>query len=163
MILMSNASNSLINTLQTFWYIWAILLVFLLFSVINKVNKISKIIKAGLPKLDLMSKGDFEFFIKDLFEKKGYKVENAEQTVDYGADFILTKDNRKTVVTTILLKGGVQVQPVQELLGSKAFYTADEAMVITNSWFTNNATAYATANNIKLVDRQKLAELILTK
>jgi restriction system protein len=52
---------------------------------------------------------------------------------------------------------------VQEITAAMAHYNATHAMIVTNSFFTSNAVNLARENYVELVDRQKLALLILKK
>nr|WP_283771188.1 restriction endonuclease [Pseudomonas syringae] len=45
---------------------------------------------------------------------------------------------------------------VQQAISAKAFYGCDDAMVVTNSWFTKSAKELATTANVRLVDREGL-------
>ncbi len=45
---------------------------------------------------------------------------------------------------------------VQQVIAAKAFYRCDEAMVVTNSFFTPSAKALAESADVKLVDRVNL-------
>lgn len=44
---------------------------------------------------------------------------------------------------------------------SVPYYKADEAWVVTNSYFTAQASKLAVAGNIRLIDRDELIEMIL--
>ncbi len=124
---------------------------------------IYKIRKAGLYQIDLMSGTDFEIFLEHLFLDLGYKVQRVGHLGDYGADLIIEKDNIKTAVQAKRWNSPVNIKAVQEIYTAKAHYNATESMVITNSHFTYNAKKLAKENNVELVDRSKLASLILQK
>ncbi len=104
---------------------------------------------------------DFEIFLKQLFIKLGYKVEVTGRMADYGADLTIEKDNIRTAVQAKCWRSPVTVKAIQEVTAAKAHYNATEAMVVTNSRFTSNARVLAEENHIRLVDREKLASLIL--
>ena len=54
----------------------------------------------------------------------------------------------------------VSNKAIQEVVGSIKHYKADGGMVITNHYFTQSAIKLASSNDINLVDRNKLKELI---
>jgi restriction system protein len=56
----------------------------------------------------------------------------------------------------------VGIKVVQEVMGAKAYYSADGAWVVTNSHFTKAATVLAKKSNVILIDREQLIDLILT-
>jgi HJR/Mrr/RecB family endonuclease len=110
-----------------------------------------------------MSGEEFEMFLEQLFKRKGYKVERVGHVSDYGADLIIDKDGTKTAVQAKCWKNPVSVKAIQEINTSMAHYSATKAMVVTNSRFTSNAVTLAKENDVELIDRQKLASLILKK
>src|SRR5699024_4542241 len=50
--------------------------------------------------VDNMDGIEFEHFLRDLFKKEGYKVELTSYTNDQGADLIIYKNNKVTIVQT---------------------------------------------------------------
>lgn len=110
--------------------------------------------------LDSLTGYEFEEFIKSLFDKMGYITEPTKLSGDQGADLIINKFGRKTVVQAKRYSGKVPNKSVQEVTASIAHYKADNGIVITTSEFTAPAIELAISNNIKLIDRQKLEELI---
>jgi len=76
---------------------------------------------------------------------------------------IIEKDSVKTVVQAKCWKNPVTVKAIQEINTSMAHYSATKAMVVTNSRFTSNAVTLAKENDVELIDRQRLASLILKK
>lgn len=98
---------------------------------------------------------EFEDCCIEHFRRLGYSASPTAVSGDYGADIILKKHGRKTVVQCKRYKGKVGVAAVQEVLGAKGYYKADYAMVVTNSFFTPNAVRLAKANGVELWDRDK--------
>lgn len=110
----------------------------------------------ALQKIDAMSGIEFEKMLKYHFEKAGYKVSLTPDTNDYGADLVMTKGGQKTIVQAKRYKGSVNNSAVQEIVAAKAFYHADKCMVVTNSYYTENARNLAKANNVELWNRDRL-------
>ena len=110
--------------------------------------------------LDKFKGSDFEDFLKILFTKMGYEVENTTLSRDQGADLILTKFGNKTVVQAKRWKRKVGNRAVQEITAAINHYNANEGMVVTNSDYTKAAKELAMSNNIKLINRPKLDILI---
>jgi len=157
--LISGFSTSLIN----FWYIWALLAAVGISRLAFGIYHLYKLNKAGLPQIDKMSGSEFEEFLGQLFRRLGYKVELVGRTADYGADLIIERDGVKTAVQAKCWSSAVNVKAIQEINTAKAHYNASEAMTVTNSRFTSNARILAKENNVLLIDREKLASLILQK
>lgn len=101
---------------------------------------------------------EFENCCIEHFKKLGYSAQPTPTSGDYGADIILKKGGRKTVVQCKRYKGKVGVSAVQEVIGAKGYYKADSAMVVTNSYFTPNAVNLAKANDVELWDRSQLVK-----
>ena len=103
-----------------------------------------------------MTGEEFEEYLKAQFERQGYKVRLTPRSNDYGADLVLTRNKEVTVVQAKRYQGNVGNKAVQEIVAAQAYYDADRAMVVTNSYFTNPARKLAEANDVELWDRDNL-------
>ena len=103
---------------------------------------------------------DFELFLQKLFTKLGYTAEITQSTGDQGADLILSKLGRKIAVQAKRYNTKLDNTPIQEVLGAKAYYGCNETMVVTNSYFTKKAIELAHVNQVQLIDRDDLIELL---
>jgi restriction system protein len=155
--------DGILFALVNFWYIWLLLLIVVIVKIIQRFYKIRKMNKAGLTEIDKMSGKDFEIFLEQLLRNHGYKVKRVGHMADYGGDLVIEKDNIKTVVQAKRWSNPVNVKAIQEINTAKAHYNATKAMVVTNNRFTSNASILAKENQVELVDRKKLALLILKK
>lgn len=154
-------SEGLVLSIKNLWYIWFLIFIVVLIRLSFNLYRIYKLNKAGLPEIDKMSGTEFEDFLAQLLKKSGYKVEQVGGIADYGADLIIEKENIRTAVQAKCWKTPITVKAIQEINTAKAHYNATEAMAITNSHFTSNAKTLANENHVQLVDRAKLASLIL--
>ncbi|HEY9569713.1 MAG TPA: restriction endonuclease, partial [Metalysinibacillus sp.] len=75
---------------------------------------------------------------------------------DYGADLILHKDGQKIVVQAKRYKNNVGIRAVQEIIPAVAYYKADVAWVVTNSYLTKQAQNLADSNDVVIIDREEL-------
>ena len=114
----------------------------------------------NLDEIDMMSGYEFENFLKKLFTCMGYTVEKTKMSGDQGADLIISKRGKRIVVQAKRYKGKVGNKAIQETVAAVNYYKADKGMVITNSYFTQAAVRLAKANNIELVDRDKLLKWV---
>lgn len=135
------------------------IIAFLLF---RKMREREKLKRSGIETIDKMDGLQFEDYLAVLFKNHGYKTEVTKSSGDYGADLILKKDSTKIVVQAKRYKKNVGIKAVQEIHASKNYYKADEAWVVTNGDFTNSAKNLASSNQVKLINREALIELILT-
>lgn len=125
-----------------------------------------KIIKSGINDIDKMSGKDFEFYLKNLFERLGYKATHVGHSAagyrgDFGGDLIIEKDNIKTVIQAKYYHGYVGIDAVRQAMGALKIYQCQKAMVVTNYFYTNEAITMAKAGDVELWDRKKLIEKIL--
>jgi len=128
----------------------------MLFRLFIKAIKKIKYLTSSLRKIDTMEGEEFEELLQAHFEKKGYRVSLTPLTGDYGADLILKKGGEKIIVQAKRYRQKVGNSAIQEIVAAKGYYEADKCMVITNSYFTQNAIDLAAANNVELWDRDDL-------
>lgn len=107
-----------------------------------------------------MSSREFEYFVADIFESKGYVVQVTQATRDGGCDIIATK-NDGLVPYMILIeckhysqKHKVSVELVRSLYGVQNSKRANKSVLVTSSTFTSDAREFAESQNtlITLVD-----------
>ena len=114
--------------------------------------------------IDKMNGTEFERYLELLFQKQGYKVIRVGSPEDdYGADLIITKDSLTTAIQAKRHNSLIGVDAVREVHGSIKMYNCKKGMVVTNSYFTDQAKILAKANDIELWDRKMLANKISTK
>lgn len=112
--------------------------------------------------IDNLSGEEFEKYLATIFVLLGYKVELTNNSGDYGADLILTKDKDITVVQAKRYDNTVGISAIQEVIGSKKYYKASKCMVVTNNYFTSNAKELALYNNVELWNRDILIKAIVS-
>ena len=110
--------------------------------------------------LEITTGEEFEVFLKDLYEFKNYKVTLTPITNDQGADLILEKDGEKCAVQAKFYDTPVGNKAIQEVVAAINFYKCDKGIVVTNNSFTKSAIELAKANNVELIDGEKLKSLI---
>lgn len=110
--------------------------------------------------IDGLSGYEFENLLKELFGKMGFVVEQTKLSGDQGADLVIAKFGEKTVIQAKRFGGKVGNYAVQEIMAAISLYAAQKGTVITNNYFTAAAKQLAKANNINLIDRDGLEELI---
>lgn len=113
-----------------------------------------------LTEVDQMTGEQFEFLLANLFTKMGYTVRTTPTTGDYGADLLLFSNASVIVVQAKRYTANVGVSAVQEIVSAKPVYSASQAMVVSTAEFTKAAQNLAMANNVRLVGRSELANLL---
>lgn len=117
------------------------------------------LLRSDITSIDIMEGYEFEEYLKCLFFYLGYAVEVTKKSRDYGADLILVKDKEKIVVQAKRYNKTVGSKCVSEAVGATKHYFANEAWVVTNSHFTDQAETLARENGVRLIDREELMEL----
>lgn len=146
--------------LPVFSVIFAVLVLLLIIHLVLRYIEKQKLAKLGIVDIDRLSGRDFEKYLEVLFEKKGHKVTRTKYIGDYGADLVVESESNKTVIQAKRFKGKVGVKAVQEAVASKGYYSCQNAMVVTNSTFTDQAIKLARANNVELWNRKKLIDAL---
>lgn len=120
------------------------------------------LLKADMQSVDKMSGKDFEEYICFLYGKLGYEVTHTKLSGDFGADIIAKRNLMPHIIQTKRSASKVSISAVQEVVGAKSYYGAIGCIVVTNNYFTAPAAKLAMANHVELVDRDKLAKLIVS-
>lgn len=128
---------------------------------IRQAAEEERLLNSGIAEVDRMSGKEFEQFLAVHFSALGYQVRVTQDSQDYGADLIVTAPRVTFVVQAKRSKNPVGIKAIQEAIGAIKHYQADQAMVITNSTFTQSAYNLAQSNQIRLCDRQQLVDFML--
>ena len=153
----TNSINGIIAAIVLF------ILFVISFKIWRKTRGYARLRKAGIKEIDAMSGEEFEQYLGHLFKKRGFKVSYTKASGDYGADLILEDREEIIVVQAKRYSGSVGVKAVQEIVGALKMYDATQAWVATNSYFTKQAEKLAITNDVYLIDRDELIDMILNK
>lgn len=145
-----------------FWPIWLFGLVMVVIKLVMTHHKSLRLAKSGIAEIDKLNGEDFEKYLEILFHKLGYSVRCTPYRGDFGADLVLQKDGAQTVVQAKRSKRSVGVKAVQEAVAAKEYYQCDNAMVVTNSHYSQQARKLAAANKVELWDRTQLVNQLLS-
>ncbi|MDP3443013.1 MAG: restriction endonuclease [Ignavibacteria bacterium] len=168
----SNLSFVLITVLTIYYweYVKYILMAITIIIALRLLSKIHKIIRhlfinIKFTNIDRMDGLDFEKYILNILNKQGYSNVKLTERFDYGVDIIAHKDGIKWGIQAKKYSGLVKADAVRQVVTGLAIYNCDQAMVITNSVFSNFAVRLAQSNQCVLIDRNQLAKMgtILTK
>ena len=110
---------------------------------------------------DLMEGRDFEYFCADLMTKRGFlEVEVTKGSGDNGVDILAEKDGVTYAIQCKRYDEPVGVKAVQEAYAGRDYYERMVGVVMSNQYFTKNATEMARKLKIMLWDRGYLEEMI---
>ncbi len=158
-------SDDQIFTITTIFV--CILIFYIATKILYHFYKKTKYLTSDISVIDSMKGIEFEQYLKILFEKRGYKVEETPASGDYGVDLICRRKNKETgekeffVIQAKRSRDKIGIKAVQELIGGMHFYDCSNGIVITNSIFTDNAKRLAEKSNVVLWDRKVLKKEII--
>lgn len=110
---------------------------------------------------DMMEGRDFEYFCANLLEKSGFlDVEVTKGSGDNGVDILAEKDGVTYAIQCKRYDEPVGVKAVQEAYAGRDYYDRMVGVVMSNQYFTKNATEMARKLKIMLWDRGYLEEMI---
>lgn len=108
--------------------------------------------------IDRMDGVSFERFVASMIVRQGFgTVRDTPRTGDFGVDIIM---NGRTAIQCKRSSKNLGIKPLQEVYAGMSHYGCNEAIVVTNAYFTKNAIALAKELNIKLWDRDTIAGMM---
>jgi len=110
--------------------------------------------------MNKMDSGDFEILLAMVYEGLDYSVTATPATDDQGADLIVQKGDKKSVVQAKRSAAPVRKRAIQEVVAAKRFYQATGAVVVTKNSSTQSAVKLAEANQVELLDKNGLTGLL---
>jgi restriction system protein len=118
--------------------------------------------QTGLVSVGELSWRQFESLVSEAFRRKGFLVlDNIEDGPDGGVDLRLRKNGQLVFVQCKHWKArSVGVKVVRELYGVMAAKNVKHGIVVTYGEFTSEASDFAKANSIALIDGPKLTQMI---
>lgn len=109
-----------------------------------------------------LSGTNFENLLYRLYTVQGYTVQKTGKTGDQGGDLIANKNPDRILIQAKCYNNSpVGNAGVQDAAAAKGFYDCNKAMVITSSNFTKDAIDLAKKDNIELIEKRRLSELLL--
>lgn len=133
------------------------------FLIIQYLINILSFKNINMRKIDQMSDDEFKVYLSKVFKRSGYRVKRVDKKELFGADFILHNPRNNRIITVLTHKSNakVKIEAVQKVVASVKHYGADEAWVVSNSFFSDSAKKLANSNGVMLIDRKGM--LVLTK
>ena len=107
-----------------------------------------------------LSRVEFETRIANILKQHGFlDVRGTPSTEDQGGDLIAKMNDQTIVIQAKRYQGGVGNKAVQEVIGARHYYNANEAWVITNSTFSSSAKELAQKSQVSLIDGHTLLNI----
>lgn len=132
-----------------------------LYKLLEKKFARKYIASIKIDEIDILSGEEFEDLLYFYFKSLGLKVTKTKRSHDYGADLLVrNKDQLIAIQCKLYYKRSVSNSAVQEIASAKDFYSADKAVVITNSTFTKPAEILANKIGVDLISRNTLINML---
>jgi hypothetical protein len=115
--------------------------------------------------IDDLNPEEFEHYVADIWEERGWNVEVTQSSNDRGIDIVATKSNPFQQKQLIQAKKYAQENSISstDVQQYASLYqqeeSVDSVVIVTTSYFTTNAKDRAEDLNVKLVDGEKLEEM----
>lgn len=111
--------------------------------------------------IDDMSDIEFENYLNILFKLLGYKnIKIVSNTNDQKINIIMEKDGEIVGVLAKLCSENVNNKVVNEAKKGVSYYQLDKVIIVTNTTFTKSAIDLAIDENVSLLDKFKLRDLL---
>jgi HJR/Mrr/RecB family endonuclease len=110
-----------------------------------------------LPDIDGMDGLEFERYLREILEHRGFQAALTPSSDDRGVDIVAERDEFCCAIQVKRHHGLVSRRAVSDAVAGMKHYGCNAAMVVTNSYFTASAVALAESNDCELVDRDLLA------
>ena len=123
---------------------------------IEKLEKKSIEVKS-IEDIDDLDPIEFEFFVRELFIKKGYKSWTTKRSNDNGADVLAEKGDELIAIQVKHSSKSLTAFAVYQTREGKISYKADKAILVTNSELTNKAKLSAIRDDIEVFDRSDIS------
>ncbi|QVK17175.1 restriction endonuclease [Mycoplasmatota bacterium] len=112
--------------------------------------------KITMDTIDKMSGYEFQYYLAELLNRKGYKILSIMKSHDKGVDIILEKNSLRFGIQAKRNKNNINQHAIKEIVAGIPTYSLHGGYVITNQYFTEEAKRLANACNITLWDRKYL-------
>ena len=110
--------------------------------------------------IDTMEGKEFAFFLKVFFQKQGYSVEMVPLARRNGADLIVKRADMTTAIQAKRQGQRVDHASVEQVYSAKKSARANQAWIMTNNHFTDDAKQSASVSGVKLFDRDDVTAMI---
>ena len=104
----------------------------------------------------------FERYVAELLGVQGYSNIRLTERFDMGVDIIAIKDGIQWGIQVKRYRNIVKAEAVRQVVTALNNYGCQRAMVVTNSYYSRPAKLLAESNKCVLVDRDMLAEWVIT-
>lgn len=125
-------------------------------------DSVENSVKDKFEEIDNMAFDEFEFYVKEMFNAKGYSSSLTEKVPsEFGADVIAMKNDEIIAIQCKHTRIGAKIdkQAIMQLYSeAKDYYKATKLIAITNSYFNQNAMNLAEVHDVEIIDRLNILD-----
>jgi HJR/Mrr/RecB family endonuclease len=122
----------------------------------------SESIKTDMNRFEDLDGTAFEILLVRLYEKMGYTVSHSGKPGDQGGDLIAMKGAERLLIQAKrYLNSSVGNDAVQQAFAAQTFYDCNKTAVVTTGQFTREALELARTNDVELISRERLQQMLL--
>lgn len=146
----------IIIVMVVFGYIlyWPMAIIYVLLRAVLKKFRVINV--NSLSDIDNLNWSEFEDYVADCLRLQGYSDVRVTEKYDLGVDIVAVNDDCRLGVQVKHYKSLVGIEAVREAVAGLRAYNCNQAMVVTNSYFSKPAIKLAKCNNCILIDRNSL-------
>jgi restriction system protein len=155
--------ENLVEFAMQLWWFWLLVGAVLLARLLLFVIRERRLARSGIRDIDAMDGPTFERYLATMFRRLGYDAEVVGSSRgDYGGDLMIRKNGQRTIVQAKRYRDKkVGIKAIQEAHTARAMYDCSDAMVVTNSVFSQQARKTAAATGVQLWGRDELVKHLL--
>lgn len=124
----------------------------------SKKNTTKKLECSGILKISKNSLSDVSILIVN---KLGYEIKTTDSKLNRIVNYTGILNGRQHGVSVIFSENPVSQITMSQIVHEGIKYDCDSFLVLSNNYFTDKAKKYGIENNMKLIDREMMAEYIL--
>src|SRR5918999_623234 len=149
---LAQVSANVVDLVAHLRWLWLVVAVVGLVRLVQTIQERRRLARSGIREIDAMDGPTFERYLGTIFRRLG----------DDGGDLVIRMSGTRTVVQAKRYGGQrVGIKAVQEANAARAMYRCADAIVVTNTAFTQQAEALAHAADVELVGREELIRALL--
>lgn len=114
-----------------------------------------------LTDVDRMDGLAFERYVSRLLEHQGYSTHVTKASGDFGVDIVATRWGERLAVQVKRSTGRISRRAVSDAVAGKLHYRCNNAVVVSNNYFSSGAIDHARRTGCVLVDRNELAKWMI--
>ncbi|HLA28835.1 MAG TPA: restriction endonuclease [Syntrophales bacterium] len=116
----------------------------------------------GMSDIDKMDGLSFERLVASILKNEGFAlIEVTKASGDFGVDVIALRSNCRYAIQVKRASGKVSRRAISDAVAGKKYYSCGAAIVITNSYLSQQSKEFASSVGCGIVDRDVLAEWLI--